>query len=194
MTLIHFHPRFPHFVALMTVLVVIVGSVMIFHSQAHSSSELMEPLPVTLPDRHLPVATSGYVGAQVCAQCHQAEYRYWQDSQHAKAMQPAIEQTVLGDFNEALFTYAGITSTFSHRDGKFITRTDGPDGQLRDYEIAYTFGVYPLQQYLIGFPDGRYQVLGMAWDSRLMSRNSALPSVQRLRPVTTRLKSVTSSR
>ena len=37
---------------------------------------------------------------------------------------------------------------------------------MQDYEIAYTFGVYPLQQYLIGFPDGRYQALGIAWDSR----------------------------
>ena len=47
-----------------------------------------------------------------------------------------------------------------------MVRTDGPDGSLQDYEIAYTFGVYPLQQYLIGFPDGRYQALGLAWDSR----------------------------
>ncbi len=37
---------------------------------------------------------------------------------------------------------------------------------MQDYEIAYTYGVYPLQQYLIGFPDGRYQALGIAWDSR----------------------------
>ena len=42
----------------------------------------------------------------------------------------------------------------------------GPDGALHDYEIAYTFGVYPLQQYLIAFPGGRYQALGIAWDSR----------------------------
>ena len=45
-------------------------------------------------------------------------------------------------------------------------RTDGPDGKLQDYEIAYTFGVYPLQQYLTAFPGGRYQVLPFAWDSR----------------------------
>lgn len=52
------------------------------------------------------------------------------------------------------------------RDGeKFIARTDGPDGALNDYPIAYTFGVYPLQQYLIAVPSGRYQALGIAWDS-----------------------------
>ena len=109
---------------------------------------------------------SGYIGAQTCAQCHQAEHQRWQGSQHAQAMQPATEPTVLGDFKDASLTYNGVTSTFFRRDGKFMARTDRPDGKLQDYEIAYAFGVYPLQQYLIGFPDGRYQALGVAWDSR----------------------------
>ena len=38
--------------------------------------------------------------------------------------------------------------------------------QARDYEIKYTFGVAPLQQYLIELPGGRMQALGIAWDSR----------------------------
>uniref|UniRef100_UPI00356A5FAC HEAT repeat domain-containing protein n=1 Tax=Sulfurovum sp. TaxID=1969726 RepID=UPI00356A5FAC len=33
-------------------------------------------------------------------------------------------------------------------------------------EVNYTFGVYPLQQYLLKFADGKYQVLDIAWDSR----------------------------
>ena len=52
------------------------------------------------------------------------------------------------------------------RDGKYLVRTDGPDGVLQDFEVAYTFGVEPLQQYLVRFPGGRYQALGIAWDSR----------------------------
>jgi predicted CXXCH cytochrome family protein len=44
--------------------------------------------------------------------------------------------------------------------------TDGPDGQLGEFEIRYTFGVYPLQQYLIAFSDGRMQALGIACDAR----------------------------
>ena len=160
--------RFPLFFALLFSAVFLLGGATWFASWAHSETEPMEPLPVTLPDRHPPVASSsgGYVGAQSCAECHQTEYRYWRDSQHAQAMQPATEQTVLGDFHDASFTYAGITSTFFQRDGQFMVRTDGPDGSLQDFAIAYTFGVYPLQQYLIGFPDGRYQALGLAWDSR----------------------------
>ena len=48
----------------------------------------------------------------------------------------------------------------------FLVETDGPDGKLAEFEIKYTFGVYPLQQYLIEFPDGRLQALSIAWDSR----------------------------
>ena len=58
------------------------------------------------------------------------------------------------------------TSTFFRRDGKFFVRTDGPDGALHDYEIKYTFGYRPLQQYLIEFPGGRMQCLPIAWDTR----------------------------
>jgi tetratricopeptide (TPR) repeat protein len=81
-------------------------------------------------------------------------------------MQIAGEKSVLGNFSDAKFTYAGRTSTFSQRDGKFFVNTDGPEGKLADYEIKYTFGVRPLQQYLIEFPGGRMQALGVAWDSR----------------------------
>ena len=75
-------------------------------------------------------------------------------------------QTVLGDFNDTRFTEAGVTSTFFTRDGKFYVNTDGPDGELHDYEILYTFGVTPLQQYLVEFPGGRLQALSIAWDTR----------------------------
>ena len=107
-----------------------------------------------------------YVGRQACAGCHAPVAERWQESHHAQAMLPATDASVAGDFNDARFTYAGVTSTFFRRDGKHLVRTDGPDGQLRDYEIAYTFGVSPLQQYLVRFPDGRLQALSIGWDSR----------------------------
>jgi tetratricopeptide (TPR) repeat protein len=81
-------------------------------------------------------------------------------------MQHVNDKSVLGDFGGARFTHSGITSTFFRRDGKFFVNTDGADGKLADFEIKYTFGVYPLQQYLIEFPDGRLQALSIAWDSR----------------------------
>ena len=81
-------------------------------------------------------------------------------------MQLAQPGTVLGDFNTVAFTYANVTSTFSRRDGTFWVRTDGSDGTLQDFELKYTFGVYPMQQYLSELPDGRVQALSIAWDAR----------------------------
>ncbi len=112
------------------------------------------------------VVPSSYVGEPQCTRCHEAQTKEWRQSHHARAMEAANDATMLGDFNNTTFTYAGTTSSFYRRDGKFLVRTDGPDGQLHEYEIAYTFGIIPLQQYLIAFPGGRYQCLPIAWDSR----------------------------
>ena len=112
------------------------------------------------------MANPTYVGGQVCEACHPREAERWKGSDHALAMQPANSATVLGNFDNAIFEKDGVTSTFFSRDGEYFVRTDGPDGQLHEYKIAYTFGVDPLQQYLIAFPNGRYQALSIAWDSR----------------------------
>jgi hypothetical protein len=108
----------------------------------------------------------GFVGAERCSTCHTREASLWRQSQHAKAMQHASEDTVLGNFDNAGFDYFGTRSTFYRRDGKFFVRTDGSDGKLADFEISHVFGVSPLQQYLIAFPDGRLQALSVAWDTR----------------------------
>jgi predicted CXXCH cytochrome family protein len=111
-------------------------------------------------------AAATYVGTAACASCHREQHELWKSSDHARAMQPAGEQTVLGDFGGATFTKDGVTTAFARRDGGYVVRTDGPDGALHDYKVAYTFGVSPLQQYLIEFPGGRYQIPSIAWDSR----------------------------
>ncbi len=81
-------------------------------------------------------------------------------------MDHATDKTVLGDFSNASFDYYGVTSRFFRRDNKFFVETDGPDGKLATFEVKYTFGIEPLQQYLVEFPDGRIQALPFAWDSR----------------------------
>jgi len=81
-------------------------------------------------------------------------------------MQLPTEETVLADFNNTSFTYAGVTSHFSRKGKKFIVTTDGEDGELQEFEVAYVFGVYPLQQYLLPLSRGRLQALNINWDSR----------------------------
>ena len=129
----------------------------------HAAGRLPAWRAMTAPP---PLAAATYVGHHVCAECHpQAEAR-WRGSHHDRAMQPPSEATVAGNFRDARFTYAGATSIFFRRDGKFMVRTDGPDGRLADYEVKYTFGVSPLQQYLVELPGGHLQALGIAWDTR----------------------------
>jgi tetratricopeptide (TPR) repeat protein len=122
--------------------------------------------PGATPTSPSPVASATYVGSQACAACHPAESQKWRASQHAAAMTIVSEASVLGDFRDRRVTFAGTTSTFFRRNGRFYVRTDGPDGRLDDFAIAYTFGVAPLQQYLIEQPGGRLQALSIAWDTR----------------------------
>jgi tetratricopeptide (TPR) repeat protein len=107
-----------------------------------------------------------FTGSDTCAGCHRAQADLWRTSQHKLAMDHASDKSVLGDFNDATFEHYDVRSRFFRRDGKFLVETDGPDGKSSIFEIKYTFGVDPLQQYLIEFPDGRLQALSIAWDAR----------------------------
>ncbi len=111
-------------------------------------------------------ASPQYLGSESCQSCHQTEFEAWQGSHHQLAMQVALGEAVLGNFKDSQFSKDGVTSTFFKQDGRFMINTDGPDGTLQDYEISYVFGVYPLQQYMVDFPQGKIQVLDIAWDSR----------------------------
>ena len=111
-------------------------------------------------------APAEFVRGQNCIGCHEAEGKLWSGSHHDRAMQIASSDTILGDFASASLTHFGVTSTFSRKGDEYVVTTEGPDGKPRDYTVAYTFGVYPLQQYLTAFPGGRYQVLPFGWDSR----------------------------
>ena len=109
-----------------------------------------------------------FVGSSNCRDCHNPEYDSWEGSHHDLAMAVASEETVLGDFNNTEFTLHGITSRFFKKEGKFFVYTNGPGGEMGEFEITHTFGWFPLQQYLIPFPGGRLQTLHIAWDSRDM--------------------------
>jgi len=107
-----------------------------------------------------------YVGEKSCVECHSKEMHEWKGSHHDLAMMVADEKSVKGDFDNVTFNYNGIITTFYKKEGKYMVRTDSEDGTLKDYEISYTFGIYPLQQYMIKFPKGNVQVMDIAWDSR----------------------------
>ncbi|HVX39051.1 MAG TPA: multiheme c-type cytochrome [Gemmatimonadaceae bacterium] len=121
---------------------------------------------VALAARHAASAPPRFVGSSACARCHAAEYAAWKGSQHAQAMQDATPATVLGRFDGRSFTNANVTYRFFRRGDTSIVNAIGADGAPHDYPVRYTFGVAPLQQYLIALPNGRVQALLVAWDDR----------------------------
>jgi tetratricopeptide (TPR) repeat protein len=111
-------------------------------------------------------ADAEFVGGAACGECHADEVAAWAGSHHDLAMQPADAASILADFDDAEFTYAGVTTRFFRRDDEFRVSTDGTDGEIAEFTVTHSFGVEPLQQYLVAFDDGRRQALGVAWDTR----------------------------
>lgn len=81
-------------------------------------------------------------------------------------MQDATPANVLGRFDGTRFSNAGVSYTFVRRGDTSIVNTIGPAGTPQDFAIRYTFGVYPLQQYLVELRGGHVQALLVAWDAR----------------------------
>ena len=112
-----------------------------------------------------PVNKATFAGGKNCIECHQKAYLVWKGSNHDNAMDVAADSTVLGDFNNADFSFDGKKHRFYRRDGKFFVHTEGPKGEMGEFQVTHTFGVRPLQQYLIPFEKGKFQCLPIAWDT-----------------------------
>jgi tetratricopeptide (TPR) repeat protein len=106
-----------------------------------------------------------FVGRAACLECHADEYHRWEGSHHDHAMELATAESVRADFNDVVFERLGVTTRFFKRGDEFWVNTEGPDGEFHDYQIKYTFGWEPLQQFMVEFPDGRVQVLRESWDT-----------------------------
>lgn len=108
----------------------------------------------------------GFVGAASCGRCHTDIKTAWQGSHHHGAMLPPTPESVLGNFNNTEVTFGGVRTRFFKRDGDFFIETEGEDGVRGEFPVDYTFGVYPLQQYLLPLDRGRLQAFNIAWDTR----------------------------
>ncbi len=106
-----------------------------------------------------------FVGRQTCIECHKKEDDLWLGSHHDMAMDSATDKTVLGNFDDFEFVHKGLTHRMFRKDGMFYVNTQGPTGKFENFQITYTFGYTPLQQYLVPFEGGRLQCLPIAWDT-----------------------------
>lgn len=82
-------------------------------------------------------------------------------------MQPTAEASVLADFDNTRFRGNGVDLRFQRSEaGGFEVAGRDAQGEAGIFNVAYTFGVEPLQQYLLEMPGGRLQALNVAWDTR----------------------------
>ena len=138
-----------------------------------AAEQTSAPAPAAAPAKSAPAApratgpaAAEYVGMENCVGCHAEQGERFTGSHHDLAMQESTDSTVLGDFNDAVFEFGGVTTRFLRRGDEFIVNTADDQGQYHDYVARYTFGVFPLQQYLLALPGGRYQAFSVAWDAR----------------------------
>ncbi len=116
------------------------------------------------------VPAAHFVGSQACAACHPAEQAAWSTSHHRRAMEQADATSVLGNFGDVTFRYFGRETRFFRRGSAFLVTTENQQGKAETFQVAYTLGYAPLQQYLVQLDDGRIQALPFAWDSRERAR------------------------
>lgn len=138
-------------------------SIVACQNSKESEYKKIDPMSIftntdSIPNKH-------YVGSQKCKECHADQFQQWEGSHHDKSMQKANRQSIVAPFNGEVFKSQGVTSTFFQKDGKFYANTEGRDGKNHDFEIIYAFGITPLQQYIVLFPDGNYQCLRTAFDT-----------------------------
>lgn len=106
-----------------------------------------------------------YAEPKNCVSCHQQQVSQWQRSDHAKAMAVATADSVLGDFDNAKAEHFTQQALFYKKSGQFYIDFTEQE-KTTTYQVKYTYGHYPLQQYLIPTDNGKLQVFPFAWDSQ----------------------------
>ena len=122
------------------------------------------PLAASLPEAPAP-SPAAFVKDIDCRSCHEPVFAEWLGSDHERAMDHATSDTVLGDFNNATFSLFDEHWRFFKEGEAFKVGYRAGSAEERIYTVEYTFGVKPLQQYLVPFPGGRYQCVPVAWDA-----------------------------
>ena len=102
---------------------------MLGRDSARATTAPGAPAPATVvAGRRRPRASSA---APRAPSCHAKEHAAWNGSDHDLAMQVADEKSVLGDFADAKFTYAGTTSTFFAARRQVLRQHRRPGRQAR---------------------------------------------------------------
>ena len=107
-----------------------------------------------------------YVGSGQCESCHTSQSEDWKKSDHFRAMEIASPESVLASFVGENVSFHSVNYRFYVEQEKFLVDMRETDGKTETHQIDYTFGFFPLQQYLVELDNGFVQALNVAWDSR----------------------------
>src|SRR5688572_7323144 len=91
------------------------------------------PAPPSSPVAAAPAA--GYVGAEVCADCHEEQHAAWKQDWHARALTAATPEWVVGDWAEAHFAGSSSEAWMRQQGGAYSMRTRGPGGGVAEYPV-----------------------------------------------------------
>lgn len=155
---------------------VMILSLFLCFAITYSCNPSEKPDPLT-DDPYIP-QSHRFVGNQTCQSCHSKEWEEWRSSHHHYAMSAADEDAVKGDFNDAGFSDLGEHFFFYREGESFMVKITDPEGDTETHRIDYTFGLEPLQQYLIDIGQGKYQALQIAWDTEKRQWFSLFPDEQ----------------
>jgi hypothetical protein len=110
------------------------------------------------PVAELP-SRDAFAGSAACRECHEQNFDAWTHDWHARALSKATPEAIAGKFENAHFRGASSEAWMSHEGDRYVMRTHGREGDVRDYDVQWLIGGKRMQDTVTVFPDGRWQVL-----------------------------------
>ncbi len=107
-----------------------------------------------------------FVGTARCAGCHAEQANAFRNSHHDRAIEVATPESVLAPFDGRVVRRDGQSFRFIRDGDTFFVETSESGGSPERLRVSHSFGVSPLEQWLVTRPAGRRQVLPIAWDTR----------------------------
>ncbi|MFL6246082.1 MAG: HEAT repeat domain-containing protein [Thermoanaerobaculia bacterium] len=100
-----------------------------------------------------------YAGSEACAECHEKNHAAWLKDWHARALQKATPDAIVGSFNRAHYKGASSEAWMERNGQRYFMRTRDRDGQVGAYDVDWVIGGKRMQDTVTVFDDGRWQVL-----------------------------------
>ena len=100
------------------------------------------------PDTYSNIYPDDYVGPESCGNCHEGNYRLWQEHPHSRMNVNATDDTVRGDFSGVRVSYGRGEVVFAREGGDFTMTLFVEGNVVRRYKVTRVVGSRSYQFYL----------------------------------------------